>query len=966
MKIEGTFMRGRVARRIFALFVLSAVLPALALAALAFSKTRAVLIDQSRVQLNATSQAYALAMYERLLLAQESLLPIAQSLHDGQAPGGKTLEILHRTYNRLTIVGPGARPVPIFGEPLSWPQIGAAERAHLAKNEAVLMVEPGSGTALRVLLLQSLDAGQPAGSALFAELNLAQLRGAPDGFPFAVNLCVVADTGSMLFCSQPEFQSNLAEPSRHPRAAPSTEAMIAGQWQLFLKGKFFAPDWTVIATEPASIALAPADKISEILVAVIALALSMVALLSVHQIRRTMGPLEKLIEGTRRLAAEDFSHKVEVASGDEFGELANSFNAMAARLGMQLGTLKVLSSIDQVILSRLDIDPVFGMALARIRELTPAGHAAIVVLEAVATGEARLYRLGTGPQDTLVEMSRARVDSRELQNLANRPEGFWLDSADGLAHSLPQPAGKDRQQLFMLPILDGGNLRAFTCLGFSEQCALADGVLIHLRELGDRLAVALSAAARDEQMIYQAHHDDLTGLPNRALFKERLTREIAFALREGRSLALLFIDLDRFKRVNDSLGHSAGDELLEQTAQRISGGIRESDTVARLGGDEFAIIVPNISGTRSVTTVAEHIVRSLSEPFLVGHQESYVSASIGIAICPADGRDSEELLRNADTAMYRAKDSGRGNFVYFEERMNAEAVERMVLERDLRQALLHNEFTLHYQPQLDLRTGRVSAVEALLRWNHPVRGLIAPATYISIAEETGLIEEIGRRVLVDACAQHAAWRAAGLRPPRIAVNVSVRQFHRGNLVQIVEETLRRTATPASALEIEVTESLFMDESANAAHMLGRLRKMGVRVAMDDFGTGYSSLSYLRRLQVDILKIDRTFITDMTDDFEARVVAEAIVNLAHTLRKSVVAEGVETAEQLDLLRTWGCDMIQGYHFSRPLTPEHLVEFLQQHRGLALVQDDARSAATRIATGSERTLIPGPCPACVRSE
>jgi diguanylate cyclase (GGDEF)-like protein len=827
-------------------------------------------------------------------------------------------------------------------------RIGAAAYAHLAKGEAVLIVEPGSGGPPRVRLLQLVDANKPANFALLAELNPAPLWGASDGFPFGVNVCVVADTGAMLFCSQPEFQSYLADPSRHPPEAAGAEAMIAGQWQLFLKAKFFAPYWTVIAIEPTSIALAPADKISQILVAVIVLALSMVALLSVSQIRRTMGPLEKLIEGTRLLAAQDFNHKVDVASGDEFGELANSFNDMAARLGRQLGTLKVLSSIDQVILSRMDIDPVFGMALARIRELTPDADAAIIVLEAVATGQARLYRLGSGQQGNLVEMKRAHLDPQELDRLVDRPEGFWLDRAHSLTRSLPQPAGEGRQRLFILPILEGGNLRALTCLAFSQSCSLADDVLIHLRELGDRLGVALSAAARDEQLIYQAHHDDLTGLPNRALFKERLAREIAFALREGRQLALLFIDLDRFKRVNDSLGHSTGDELLEQTAQRISRAMRESDTVARLGGDEFAIILPNIAGTRSVTTVAEQIVRSLSEPFLVGQQESYVSASIGIAICPLDGRDSEELLRKADTAMYRAKDGGRGRFVYFEERMNAEAVERMALERELRQALLRNEFTLHYQPQLDLRTGRVGATEALLRWNHPVRGLIAPSAYISVAEETGLIEEIGRRVIVDACVQHAAWRVAGVRPPRISVNVSVRQFHRGDLVRIVEEALRTTATPANALEIEVTESLFMDESANAVQMIGQLREMGVRVAIDDFGTGYSSLSYLKRLQVDILKIDRTFISDMTDDYEARVVAQAIVSLAHVLGKSVVAEGVETAGQLDLLREWQCDLIQGYYFSRPLTPERLVEFLQQRESAAAQGDECQDASRVAAT------------------
>ena len=933
-------MRGKVARRIFALFVLSAFLPALALAVLALSQARSVLIDQSRLQLTKDSQTYALNTYERLLLAQETLQRIALNLRDGQLPGRQVIQTLERLYSGLTLTGPGAQPVPLLGTALSWPQVGDAARAHLATGEAVLVVEPGPGATPRVLLVQMVDASRSDRFALVAELNPTQLWGALDSFSSTVGLCALTQSGAKLFCSQPDrrvdsagLAGKIADGSHDQTTAIRSEAMIAGQWQLFLKPKFFTSYWTVIALEPTSVALAPVDAFTRVLVGVIVLALLLVALLSVSQIRRTMGPLEKLIAGTRCLAIEDFSHRVAITSSDEFGELASSFNDMASRLGRQLGTLKALSSIDQVILSKLDIDPVFGLALARIQELTPAGFAGIIALEAATAGEARIYWLGGGQRGG-AEMSRIRVVPEEVRKFADRPEGFYLDGKDDLTRYLPPAAGQVRQRFFLLPIMDRGSLCAFTCLGLAEHEVLADDVLVHLRELGDRVGVALSAAARDEQLIYQARHDDLTGLPNRVLFKERLSREIAFALREGHSLALLFIDLDRFKRVNDSLGHTAGDELLEQTAQRIRRCIRESDIVARLGGDEFAIVLPSISGIRSVTTVAEHVVRSLSDPFLVGNQESYVSASIGIAICPVDGRDSEELLRKADTAMYRAKDAGRGRFVYFEERMNAEAVEKMALERELRQALLRNEFVLHFQPQVDLRTLRVSGAEALLRWNHPTRGLLSPGLFIGVAEETGLIEEIGRRVIVDACLQHAAWRATGIEAPRISVNVSGRQFRRGDLLQVIESALRATATPPSALEIEVTESLFMDESAHAVATLDRLRKMGVAVAIDDFGTGYSSMSYLKRLPVDILKIDKSFITDMTEDLDARVIAEAIINLAHTLRKSVVAEGVETEEQLNLLRTWQCDTVQGYYFSLPLPPEQFAEFVQQRESAAV--------------------------------
>ena len=527
-----------------------------------------------------------------------------------------------------------------------------------------------------------------------------------------------------------------------------------------------------------------------------------------------------------------------------------------------------------------------------------------------------------------MEMRRIRVNAERLMEFAGQDKGFWLDDSENLQHFFPQDGFRITGKLFVLPILAEGALSAFICLEFKYAGELQPNMLTHLQDLGGRIGVAMSAVARDEKLIYQARHDDLTGLPNRLFFKERLSSEISFAQREGRIMALLFVDLDRFKSINDTLGHSAGDDLLKEAAQRLRHCGRDSDTVARLGGDEFAIILPAIPGIRSATTVAEHILQTFSQSFAVAGQENHISASIGIAIYPADGNDGEDLLRKADTAMYRAKELGRDRFVYFEERMNIEVTEHKSLEREMRQGLLHKEFVLYYQPKLDLQTGQIAGAEALLRWNHPARGLVSPDTFIGVAEDTGLIDEIGRNVIWDACVQHAAWRAAGISVPRIAVNVSGRQFRRGDLVQEIGDALQTTSTPPDALEIEVTESLFINDTSDATNALMKLRQMGLKVTIDDFGTGYSSMSYLRRLPMDCLKIDQSFVGDMVTDENARAIAEVIITLAHTLRKSVVAEGVETVDQLNLLREWQCDAIQGYYFSKPLTPEQFVLFLQE--------------------------------------
>jgi diguanylate cyclase (GGDEF)-like protein len=937
MKIEKTFLQGSIARRIFALFVLAAFFPMMVMAVLTFIQVRSIITEQAHSKLIATSKDFALAVNQRLLLVDGNLSRIALTIRNGgSVPSGQVLGTLKELYTRLTVIRPGAQNTPLIGKTLAWPEIGESERAHLAKGESVLIVRSDSGASPRILLLHMINAGKPDNFALIAELNPAQVWGGDENYPYMTGLCMFTDSGVMLFCSQAGLQAEsamlareIADPSPEYQVRISEEPQIIGQWQLFLKPKFYESYWTVIAVQPLAIALLPIEKFSRMFIGVIVLTLLLVALLSVSQIRRTMGPLEKLIDGTRRLADEDFNHRVDVARLDEFGELATSFNDMAERLGIQLGTLKVLSSIDQVILSRSDIAPVFSIVLARIRELASANFAGIVVLEKPVKNEAQIYFLQDG-QDPNMEMDRIQMKAEALQEFASRDNGLWLSDPGSLQRYIHQPRFKITGHLFILPILAAGNLSAFICLEFKDVEDLSPHMLAHLRELGDRIGVAMSAAARDEQLIYQARHDDLTGLPNRLLFKERLSSELSFAQREERNLALLFIDLDRFKGINDALGHSAGDELLREAAQRLRRCNRGSDTVARLGGDEFAIILPAISGIRSAATVAEHILQAFLQPFVIAGQDNYISASIGIAVSPADGNDSEELLKKADTAMYRAKDLGRGRFVYFEEQMNVEAIAHMNLEREIRQGLLRKEFVLYYQPKLDLRTGHIAGAEALLRWNHPTRGLVVPDEFIGVAEDTGLIEEIGKNVIWDACAQHAAWRAAGVSAPRIAVNVSGRQFRRGDLIQIINEALQATSTLPSALEIEVTESLFMDKTSDAAAVLNELRQMGLRVAIDDFGTGYSSMSYLKRLPMDSIKIDKSFIDDMVNDESARAIAEVIITLAHTLRKSVVAEGVETLDQLDLLLGWQCDIIQGYYFSEPLTPEQFVAFMQGPR------------------------------------
>ena len=452
--------------------------------------------------------------------------------------------------------------------------------------------------------------------------------------------------------------------------------------------------------------------------------------------------------------------------------------------------------------------------------------------------------------------------------------------------------------------------------------------------MADRVAVAVSSAWRDDQLYDQAHFDPLTGLPNRLLFNDRLEREIARSQREGLTFALLFIDLDHFKNVNDSLGHTAGDEVLGEAARRIAQCVRESDSVSRLGGDEFTVLLTRLNRPQEAWLVAESMVAALSREFSLGEQQCYLSASIGIASYPADAQTSEGLLRSADTAMYRAKASGRSQAVFFEEKMNAEAVARVTLDRDLRAAIERGELVMHYQPQFDLATGAIHSAEALVRWNHPSRGLISPARFIPLAEESGFIEHLGRWTS-SGRRLHADEGVAGERRARSSAAPRAsghrRQFRKRGIVDLIRHCVEAVQLPASCLELEITEGLLLDRGAGAEGMLGELAAMGHRIALDDFGTGFSSMSYLTRFPVHTIKIDRVFVEGLARGADSEAIVAAMIAMSHALGKKVIAEGVETAEQLAILRRLRCDEIQGFFISHALPPRELAELVRERAG-----------------------------------
>lgn len=507
-------------------------------------------------------------------------------------------------------------------------------------------------------------------------------------------------------------------------------------------------------------------------------------------------------------------------------------------------------------------------------------------------------------------------------------EPVWIDDVtlDTAFRRAPGAVKAGLRGAFAFPVRSGNDILGVMEF-FSQASRPPDEELLRSASaIGSQLGMFMARKQAEDRIQHLANHDELTGLSNRNMFNQSLGHALAKARRDEQSLSILFIDLDRFKNINDTLGHDAGDRVLREVAERLRGCLRESDIVGRLGGDEFVVLLESVPEPVHSALVAQKLLVAVGKPFSVERQVFQLTASIGISTYPTDAEDLQSLLRFADIAMYRAKEQGKNNYQFYSAQMNVHTLERMALETELRGALERDELVLHYQPKVDLGSRRIVGVEALVRWQHPHKGLIPPAQFIPVAEETGLIVPIGEWVMRTACAQSLLWREQGLAQLRIAVNLSPRQFAHEDLLQDVERLMGEGGMGAAGLELEITESMVMHNPERAATLLGKLKASGAIVAIDDFGTDYSSLSYLKRFPINTLKVDRTFIKDLPLDIEDAAITKAIIVMAHSLGLKVVAEGVETQEQVDFLHALGCDEAQGYYFGKPVPAEELVSLL----------------------------------------
>ncbi len=637
--------------------------------------------------------------------------------------------------------------------------------------------------------------------------------------------------------------------------------------------------------------------------------------------RRYRDPLSKLQQGLPALQVRQFD-PLPACGADEPRDLIEVFNRSAASLREQFHALETLGEIDKLLLGSVELEQVLDAILSRVQGVTRCHCVGITLRDADAPGRARVYLSAKGLAD--LPVSRVELDDDMLTTLATESHGLTVARCEDSRHSFLKPLKDVGADFFWVwPVIVSDRVEAILSVGYREAPAADPYLARNGGQFAERLAVALSKSARDERLYRQAHFDPLTALPNRILFRDRLAQEIANATAGLSRGALLYIDLDHFKRVNDSVGHIAGDQMLTIVAQRLRSCVKDGDTVARLGGDEFTVILRNVADPGSARAVGERIIDSLRLPVNIGGRDHFVCASIGITLFPDDASTIDDLMRNADTAMYRAKDLGRGCTPFFDPDMSDKPVP--ATETGLQLALRRREFSLFYQPQFAVSNGSLTGLEALLRWQTPRDGMRQPAEFVPAAEESGLIIDIGGWVLDAACAQLAAWREENIAPPRLALNVSAQQLKHAEFPKLVRRALDKYGLPPDLLELELTESVFADEAAGAT--LGRLQQLGVHLALDDFGTGYSSLSYLRQYPIGTVKIDRTFLEEVPQNPASATLVETIIVMAHALGKRVVAEGIETVEQLDFVRERGCDIAQGFYLARPLAGPVVTGLLQ---------------------------------------
>ncbi|GGD10039.1 putative bifunctional diguanylate cyclase/phosphodiesterase [Halopseudomonas salina] len=924
MAIDLRTFSSPIARRLFFFFFLAVTLPVLVLVSITFFQLSDYMANQHRKELQNDAKYIGMNLFERLQRVGIELPRVAAT----RTPQSLRVDPVHTAGDDVLlrlVRGVGA------GDPV-WLHPGNADQA-LHEKLYEQLAAPDSEGRDRPMRIHQLGTNP---TVLFASLKVApdsylaarvhpEFFWDPEQLPHDKLSCVLAGKDVVVFCS-------VDPPARFVEAFASARAdsslgsfeweeggatMRAVYWEVFLHGIGMNRNWTVVLSQPEQQLFATTRQFQATLILIVLASILMALMFSIGHLRRVLRPLQSLRMATRQVADGDLRKQVVITSGDEFQELAQAFNSMTERLAGQFDQREALMEIDRVILSTKDSRNVVNEVLVQAQAFPECDSLLVAMQDEQVV---RLKAAGDGSHSAEDHQILAHKQyAQTLSQLGNGEEPLVLDDLPAWLPVLPGTEACSAWLLF--PLRVSGELSGFVLLGTRNPANATNANSGWAVQVVSRLSIALTRARWQTDLYRQAHFDDLTGLPNRAALKVTLSRALERSTRNETRVALLFIDLDRFKLINDSIGHAAGDIYLQAVAERIRSCVRSEDAVSRLGGDEFTVLItdvlPEADIATEVMTLVGRLLQNIPKPVRVGLHELRCTMSIGVSIFPDDGQSIDDLMKQADTAMYQAKRSGGNSFRFYAQEMQAASQQRMELESDMRQALESDQFQLYFQPQVRMDSSHVQSAEVLLRWNHPERGLVPPGVFIPIAEESLLIADIDAWVLRAVCKQIRQWLNAGIEPVRLAINISAAQFQNPRFVSLVKLSLSQFELSADHIELEITEGALIDNLEHARQVLNELGEFGVRLAIDDFGTGYCSLAYLKTMPIDKLKIDQSFIRDITLSARDAAIVEVILQLSKQLGLRCIAEGVETQEELDWLVEKGCEVFQGYFFHRPM-------------------------------------------------
>jgi diguanylate cyclase (GGDEF)-like protein len=942
--LRSNVFRGRVGRRVLGTLLLAGVLPTLLVAYLSYAKVDEGLRREIEIGLHETAKSIGMRIADNLREISNSAHVIARLADEEPENLRAVIRASANRFEAIWKIAPDGYVKELYGASVTDFDIDALDRHHLSNGRSQLLrVESPAATAWLITALADQD---DESSGIIAFRVSEETVWAPHEYlPNQTEYCILNDDGRAFYCSNSVGGANLipiadlgdnvspASIARHSDDA----GMVSASWQLFLTGESaFEPVDVVTVVRQERIFGVVRDFLATFPL-IVGLVVVLIAYFSFRIVHKNLVPVRELKDAAQAYASGQFDARVNITTGDEFEHLGHAFNDMAGNLSRQFNLLRTMSNVDQLIMSFASVEEICEVVLSHLSAQLGDRPCAIILQAESESTQARLLAFRNQRLETELIVFDPHLTQRIRPNMGD--EWYGLQDLAAPLHKHFKAAGFRH---FRNVSISFDNLaHGVVVLGTEHKDEAFAAVLEHCRDLSQRIAVGISSAEREQVLYQKTNFDSLTRLPNRQFLQDRLEQAISELRDENDCGALLLLDLDHFKKINDLFGHSTGDLILAQVAQRILTEVRETYTSARLGDDEFAVVIPSIASADEAAEFAARLQARIAQKFEVNGHDHIIGASIGIAVFPDDGNCYEVLIRNADAALHRIKDAGRGKFEYFSERLNAESQRKLTLERGLLLAIEANELRLHYQPQFNLSDGELHGAEALLRWRHPTLGEISPVEFIPIAEQTDLIIEISNWVLDRVCRDIRYFQDTGTDCKSISMNLSGRQLHDYRLAQTVGDVLDKHDVDPGMIKLEITETAIANNFDVAVQTLTYLRDNGLTIALDDFGTGFSSLSYLAEMPFDYLKIDQSFVQAIGYKKDAANICRAIITMAHELDKKIVAEGLETPEQEYFMKNYRVQVGQGFLYSKPLPLRDFHRLIESRR-----QENERHAALQI--------------------